>query len=260
MQAEWVMVTGASAGIGRELSKIFAGHGHNLVLVARGEARLAALGDELTRQHGVQVRILARDLSRPGVASEIFSELQKQGVRISILVNNAGFGTRGAFAKGDAAVYREMIEVNVTSLVELTHLFMRPMVEQGRGRILNLSSTAAFQPGPMMAIYYATKSFVSSFSYALANELKGTGVTVTTLCPGPTRTEFQQRAGKTDSEKAYRAWWAMEARDVAEIGYRGLMAGKRVVIPGLINWLGCRLTRIAPTRLAAGVARKVIEG
>ncbi len=259
MQDNWALITGASAGIGRALAEIFAVQGHNLVLVARNEARLKTLAGELAQKHKVQTRVLPKDLSKSGAAGNIFSELQKQKCHVSVLVNNAGFGLRGAFAKGDSAAYREMIEVNATALVELTHLFVKPMLERGRGRILNVSSTAAYQPGPLMAIYYSTKAFVSSFSYALADELGGTGVTVTTLCPGPTRTEFHTRAGTVGSERIYR-FWAMSAEAVAETGYRGLMAGKRVVIPGFMNWLGCRLTRLAPTRLAAGTARKVIEG
>ncbi|HKI69686.1 MAG TPA: SDR family oxidoreductase, partial [Verrucomicrobiae bacterium] len=248
-----------SAGIGRSLAEVFAAHGYNLVLLARGESRLNALSEELTKKYKIQARVLPKDLSIPRAAGEIFAELQKQNVHVSILVNNAGFGLRGTFATGELAIYREMIEVNVTALVELSHLFMKPMIEQGEGRILNVSSTAAYQPGPVMGIYYATKSFVSSFSYALADEIHNTGVTVTTLCPGPTRTEFHQRAGTVGSERIY-GFWAMSPESVARIGYRGLMAGKRVVIPGFLNWLGCHLARVAPTRVAAGVARKVIEG
>jgi len=259
MEVEWVLITGASAGIGREFSHIFAEHGHNLVLLARNGDRLTALAAELSNQYHVKTVVIAKDLGVPGSAQEVFAELQRRNIPISILINNAGFGTRGAFAKGDLKSFREMIEVNVTSLVELTHLFVQPMIKAGRGRILNVSSTAAFQPGPMMAIYYATKSFVSSFSYALGEELSGTGVTVTTLCPGPTKTEFSKRADLPDSKRS-QGFWTMEARPVAEAGYRALMTGKKVKIPGLINWVGCRLTRVAPKKLAAGIARKVIEG
>lgn len=259
MQAEWALITGASTGIGREFSHIFAAHHHHLVLVARHEARLGLLAGELTEKFKVRVEILARDLSKPGAAQEIFAEIRQRNIFISTLVNNAGFGTRGAFAEGDVQNFRDMIEVNVTSLVELTHLFVRPMIERKKGRILNVSSTAAFQPGPLMAVYYATKSFVSSFSYALNEELHGTGVTVTTLCPGPTRTEFSARAGNLGRERVQRSW-TMEARPVAEAGYNAMMTRKKVIIPGVVNWLGCRLTRVAPTKLAASVARKIIEG
>jgi len=259
MNGEWVLITGASAGIGREFSHIFAEHGHNLVLIARKEDRLTALASELAKKHSVKTMVLAKDLGMPGSAQEVFAELQRQNIPVSILINNAGFGTRGAFAKGDLKNFREMIELNITSLVQLTHLFVQPMMKAGRGRILNVSSTAAFQPGPLMAIYYATKSFVSSFSYALGEELIGSGVTVTTLCPGPTKTEFGARAGTVGHERVQRSW-TMEARPVAEAGYKALMSGKKVKIPGAVNWIGARLTRIAPKKLASSIARKVIEG
>ena len=259
MQEEWVLVTGASAGIGCELAKVFAARGYRLVLVARNEARLSKLAGQLASEHGVQTRILPKDLSLPNAASEVFAELERDKLPISILVNNAGFGLKGDFAKASLPVHVEMMQVNLTALVQLTHLFLQPMIARGKGKILNLASTAAFEPGPLMAIYYASKAFVFSFSYALADELAGTGVTVTTLCPGPTRTEFQARAG-TGRSKRIASIWMMEADEVAKRGFEGLMTGRRVVIPGFMNKLGFILAKCSPIRLAAKVARKVVEG
>jgi short-subunit dehydrogenase len=259
MRDEWVLITGASAGIGCELAKVFAARGYRLALVARDEARLAKLAQELGSRHRVQTRVLAKDLSLPGAAAELFAELEREKIPVSILVNNAGFGLKGDFAKGPLPTYAKMIELNVTALVQLSHLFLQPMLARGKGKILNLASTASFEPGPLMAIYYASKAFVFSFSYALADELAGTGVTVTALCPGPTRTEFQARAGTGRSRRIAR-FWMMEAGEVAKCGVEGLMAGKRVVIPGFLNKLGFILARISPTSLSAKVARKVVAG
>lgn len=259
MATDWVLITGASAGIGRALASVFAAHGFRLVLMARDQERLTALAEELTRRHGIQTKVLPKDLAAPKAAAETFAELDRENIPISILVNNAGFGLKGPFATGPLPAYSEMVHVNVTALVELTHLFLQPMLARGRGRILQVASTAAFEPGPLMAIYYASKAFVFSFSYALSDELAGTGVTVTALCPGPTRTEFQARAGTRRSGRLADKWM-MGADEVAQIGFQGLMAGKRVVIPGFLNKLGFVLAKLAPTRLAAGVARKVVDG
>jgi hypothetical protein len=259
VETEWVLLTGASAGIGAELSRVFAAHGYNLVLLARNDARLSELAAELSRQHGVQTRVVAKDLSARNAAADILAEIERANIPISILVNNAGFGLKGLFAQGPLATCVEMVQVNISALMELTHLFLPGMLARRRGRILNVSSTAAFEPGPLMAVYYASKAFVSSFSYALAEELAGTGVSVTALCPGPTRTEFQARAGTGRSGRLAEKW-LMDASEVAQIGFKGLMAGKRVVIPGFINKLGFFLAKAAPIGLAAKVARKVVEG
>ena len=169
-----------------------------------------------------------------------------------MLVNNAGFGTYGPFAQAALELQKEMMEVNMGAVVELTHRFLPPMLERGGGRILNVASTAAFQPGPTVSIYYASKAFVFSFSYALAAELAGTGVTVTTLCPGMTRTEFFARAHMRP-----RGWAMMEPRAVAEAGFRGLMRGKRVVIPGLMNKIGAFLAKRMPPRLTSAIVRQI---
>jgi len=248
---EWALITGATAGIGYELARIFAAHQFNLVLVARNEQRLSGLAADLRSKHNIQSRPLPKDLASPSAPREIFAELAE--VPVSVLVNNAGFGTYGPFASTEPKIETAMAQVNMIALMELTHLFLQPMLSRRSGRILNVASTAAFQPGPNMNVYYATKAFVYAFSYALADELAGTGIAVTTLCPGLTRTEFQERARL----KPVGGWPAMEARTVAEIGYRGLMRGKRVVIPGLANKVGAFFARRVPQRLTSAVVRRV---
>src|SRR5262245_5917651 len=185
---DWALITGASSGIGLELAKLFAADHINLVLLARNEERLNKVSWELRARHSVQARVLVKDLASPTAPQEIFDELRD--TPISMLVNNAGFGLYGPFLSGDLRGHSELMQVNMTALVQLTHLFAQPMVTRRTGRIMNVASTAAFQPGPLINVYYASKAFVHSFTYALAKELKGTGVTVTTLCPGTTHTEF----------------------------------------------------------------------
>jgi short-subunit dehydrogenase len=248
---DWVLITGASSGIGLELAKCFAADHFNLILTARNEARLKQVADELRAQHDIQTRVIVKDLALPGAAQEIFDALR--GTPVSILVNNAGFGVHGLFAKNDLRAQTDLLQVNMTALVQLTHLFLQPMLASNRGRILNVSSTAAFQPGPTINVYFASKAFVYSFSYALAEELTGTNVTVTTLCPGTTRTEFFARG----NFGPVRGPFAMDADEVARIGYRGLMNGKRVVIPGLVNKLAAAISKRMPDRVTAYFVRKL---
>jgi short-subunit dehydrogenase len=248
---DWVLVTGATAGIGNELTRLFAAEHFNLVLLARNEARLREFAAELRSQHKVEVMVLPKDLARPNTAAEVFDAVRDKPV--SVLVNNAGFGTYGPFHETNLAEQADMVQVNIVALIQLTHLFVQPMLARGHGRILNVASTAAFQPGPMMNVYYATKAFVHSFSYALADELAGTGITVTALCPGLTRTEFQARARL----KSVHSWPAMDARTVAQAGYRGLMKGKRVVIPGLANQIASFFAKRVPPRLTSAVVRRL---
>ena len=248
---KWALVTGASEGIGRELADVFASNGFDLVLIARNQQRLEATSAELASRHKIHVKVLPRDLSQPAAAASIFESLRD--IPVSVLVNNAGFGSYGPFAEGDLELQTGMIQVNVVALVQLTHLFVQPMRARRSGRILNVASTAAFQPGPMVNTYYATKAFVFSFSYALADELRDTGVSVTTLCPGLTQTEFQKRAGLREGGP----WAMMSARAVAEAGYDGLMAGQRVVIPGVLNKIGSFFARRVPYRLTSAVVRKI---
>jgi hypothetical protein len=251
--SEWALITGASSGIGYELAKWFAADRFNLVLVARNETTLKQLAGELRTQNGIQAKVLVKDLASTTAAQEIFDALHD--TPISILVNNAGFGVYGPFAENDLRVQTDLMQVNMTALVQLTHLFLQPMLARGGGRILNVASTAAFQPGPAFSVYYASKAFVYSFSYALAEELKHAGIVVTTLCPGGTRTGFFARAHL----RTTRDWPMMDARRVAEMGYRGLMKGKRVVIPGVANQVASTLAKFAPTRLAAKAVRKIHE-
>jgi short-subunit dehydrogenase len=250
------LITGASSGIGRELAHLFAGRGHDLVLVARGDEQLQRVGDEC-RGRGVQVTTLSRDLGDPRSAPDIVAELEARSITVDVLVNNAGFATFGLFAEIDADRDIEMIRVNVVALTHLTKLLLPGMLTRRRGRILNVASTAAFQPGPLMAVYYATKAYVLSLSVALANETKGTGVTVTALCPGPTRTGFQRRAAMEDSRLV--AGTIMDARTVARAGYEGMLKGRAVVVPGLRNQIGAFATRLAPRSMAASVARRMQE-
>jgi short-subunit dehydrogenase len=250
---EWVLITGGSMGIGHELAKVFAANKFNLVLIARNEARLKQVADELRTKHGIETKILVKDLSLSNAPQEIFDALRD--TPISVLVNNAGFGWRGAFAEGDLqSKALDMMHVNMDSLVALTRLFVLPMLLRKQGRIMNVASTAAFQPGPFCNIYFATKAFVFSFSTALSEELQGTGVTVTALCPGSTRTEFFERA---DMKNGRHDIVMMDAGVVAETGYRGLMRGKRVVIPGVANKITSKLVNFIPLSAVTKIVRKI---
>lgn len=248
---EFALITGATAGIGYELAKLFA-EDFNLVLVARDEARLKKVAAELQTAHNVEAITLSKDLSSGSAPAEIFDALKDSPV--SALVNNAGFGSQGAFAEEKLSLSLDMMHVNMDALVQLTRLFLPPMLSRHQGRILNVASTAGFQPGPFTNIYYATKAFVFSYSVALAEELAGTGISVTTLCPGFTKTEFHERAGFQRSSR----WLPMmSAHDVARIGYRGLMSGKRIVIPGLRNKLTAAVSRRLPATFTARIVRRM---
>lgn len=253
-----VLITGASGGIGEALARIFAEHQHDLVLVARSQDKLQGLSDELSRTHGIRARAVAADLGVPDAPNQLFQTLEDQGVRIDVLVNNAGFGARGAFAEIDYEVEARMIQVNITAPTHLTRLFLPGMLERRNGKILNVASTAAFVPGPFMAVYYASKAYILSFSEALSEEVQGTGVTATALCPGPTETNFAATAGNQDST-LFRTGKVMDARTVAQLGYDGLMAGKRLVVAGLTNQMTAFSTRLAPRTMLAKIARKLNE-
>jgi short-subunit dehydrogenase len=249
------LITGASAGIGKELAGLFAAD-HDLILVARREAELNALADELRKQPGRTVHVIPADLGDPAAPQRLFDEVTAKGLTVDVLVNNAGFGTLGPFHDTDLAKSLTMIQVNVTALVHLTGLFLPGMRQRGRGRILNVASTAAFQPGPFMAIYYATKAFVLSFSEALWDELNGSGVTVTCLCPGPTRTEFADAAGMHGT-RLFSGPNVMDVTSVAKAGYAATMRGKRLVVPGFLNRLLVFAGRFAPRRLLLRVVRRI---
>jgi short-subunit dehydrogenase len=254
MTAGTALITGASSGIGLELAKLFARDDYNLVLVARRREQLEALGEDLSKQYGIRFRAIAADLADPAAPAKIVRELAAASVAVDIVVNNAGFGELGPFATIDLETERRMIEVNVTALTVLTKLFLPGMLGRRRGRILNVASTAGFAPGPLMAVYYATKAYVISLSEALAEELRGSGVSVTVLCPGPTITEFQAVA-HMESTRLFRMPGVMDAGAVARAGYAGLMQGKRMVVPGLLNQVLPLVIRFSPRAMVVRVAR-----
>lgn len=254
---ETVLITGASGGIGLELARLFAAGGYDLVLVARSGARLEEIAAELNRRHGVASRALPCDLAAREAPEEIFRQLSAAGVTIDVLVNNAGFATFGAFVEIDLARELEELQLNIVTLTHLSKKFLPGMLARRRGGILNLASTAAFQPGPLMAVYYASKAYVLSFSEALAEELRGTGVTVTALCPGPTATGFQERAAMQDSKLFSGLLKVADAPAVARAGYAGFRAGRRIVVPGLVNKLGIQSLRVSPRALVTRLVKRM---
>jgi uncharacterized protein len=252
------LVTGASSGIGRELAVLLARDGHDLVAVARDEARLQELARELADAHGARTTVIARDLSAAGGPEAVLSEIRRGGIEPDVLVNNAGIGVWGFFAGTDLESELEMIRVNVVAVTVLAKGVLPGMLARGSGRILNVASTAAFQPGPLMAVYYGTKAYVLSLSEALSNETAGTGVTVTALCPGPTITEFQKKAGM-EQTRLFRSRLVQDARTAAEAGYRGMIRGRRVVVPGIANKVLAQGVRFAPRRLLTAITRRIQE-
>ena len=253
------LITGASSGIGLELASLAAQDGHDLVLVARQRERLESVGRGLAEEYGVRVSVLAKDLAHPSAPAELGRGLTDRGIAIDVLVNNAGFGVYGFFAQTSIDRELEMIQVNIAALTHLTKLVLPGMLARRRGRILNVASTAAFQPGPIMAVYYATKAYVLSFSEALSSECARTGVTVTALCPGPTRTEFEGRAGSPEEIAVRKRGFVMNASRVAREGWRGMKAGKRLVIPGAKNRLLVQLERVTPRRVVTAMSRRIRE-
>jgi uncharacterized protein len=263
-----VLITGASTGIGLELARLFASGGattktpaittpYNLILLARSRPKLNEVAERLAAEFGVSVQIVTADLSHPKAPEEVFAYLNETGTHIDALVNNAGFGGNGNVAVLDLQLQLEMIQTNVTSLVHLTKLFL-PQIIQRRGKIMNVASTAAFQAGPHMAVYYASKAFVLSFSEALAEEVAPLGVTVSTLCPGPTRTEFQARAGMTNASM-FKGPFTMDAAPVALEGFQGLIKGKRLVISGPMNKIMVQGLRLSPRRLVTKISGKIAQ-
>jgi len=252
------LITGASSGIGYEMAKLFAKDKHDLVLVARSGPKLVEFADQLEREYGVSVRTVPLDLSRPEAPQELFDDLSEARLTVDILANNAAYGKYGNFAEIALEESLGQIQLNITALTHLTRLFLVPMLARGSGKILNVASTAAFQPGPLMAVYYATKAYVLSFSEALESELRGTGVTVTCLCPGPTVTSFQTRAGVSNS-RLFQQFGPMEAKTVAQDGYRALMNGKSVKISGAKNWLVAESVRFGPRKMVTAISRWATE-
>jgi short-subunit dehydrogenase len=252
-----VLITGASGGIGYELAKLFARDHHNLVLVARSADKLGQVATEL-QTHGVTVKTIALDLAAAPAPKFLFDQLQREGVAIDILVNNAGFGAFGDFAQMPEDEILGQIDLNISALTQLTRLFLPPMLQRRSGRIMNVASTAAFQPGPLMAVYYATKAYVLSFSEAIANELRGSGVTVTCFCPGATHTGFAKRAG-SEKSRLFQQLGAMNAEKVALDGYRAVMEGRGLAISGAHNWVVAQSTRFAPRKIVTAISRWVAE-
>jgi len=255
LQGKWVLITGASSGIGYEFARICAREKYNLVLVARREDKLKNIKQEIERDFGVQVKLSIKDLAQPEAAHEICTQLTHENITIDILINSAGFGNYGLFTNTDLDEELSMVQVNISAVTTLTKLFAKDMVKRGSGKILNVASTAAFQPGPLMAVYYATKAYVLSFTEALANELSGTGVTITALCPGPTASEFQTVAKINDS-KLFTSNIPTSGA-VAEYGYQALMKGKTIAVYGTKNKIGAFLVRFAPRRFVTNMVRKI---
>ncbi|MEH7331687.1 SDR family oxidoreductase [Neobacillus drentensis] len=247
------LITGATSGLGYEFVKLFANDKYNLVLVARDEEKLKEIKQSYSQ---LEVTVIPKDLSVIGAAKEVFKEIENSGIIIDVLVNNAGFGLMGTFDELDIQKQLNMIQLNITALTELTYYCLQKMKQRNVGRILNVASTAAFQPGPQMAVYYATKAYVLSFSEALVEELSGSSVTVTTLCPGPTKTNFGAVANVEGTKMFSRA---MASDQVAKSGYKALMSGKRVVVTGGFNKAGAVGAKFMPRSLAAKVAKYVAE-
>ncbi|MFL5436909.1 MAG: SDR family NAD(P)-dependent oxidoreductase [Myxococcales bacterium] len=245
------LITGASSGLGAEYAKLFAADKHDLLLVARRRDRLEALASELRGAHSVRVLVIAADLASADGPRRVIEEASRAGLQIDFLVNNAGSGASGAFAELDAARELEMIQLNITSLITLTRALLPAMIERRSGRILNIGSTAGFPPGPFMAVYYASKAFVNSFTEALWYELRGTGVSATVSCPGATATEFADVAGSSQS-LLFRLG-AADPKRVAAEGYRAMKKGKPMVIHGLKNKLTVQSLRLSPRALARAI-------
>jgi len=252
------LITGASGGLGKEFARIHASKGDDLVLIARSKDKLEALKFELEKQFSVSVVILVKDLSDQYAPKAVYDAVKNLNIRVDYLINNAGFGDFGLFAETNWEKQLEMINLNITCLTYLTRLFLPDMIQNKYGKILNIASTAAFQPGPTMSVYFATKAFVLSFSEAIANELKGTGVTVTALCPGATDTGFKAASSLEDSN-LFKGTQIATSKEVAEFGYTKMMEGKTVAIHGVVNNLLAQSVRFAPRNIVTSLARMKLK-
>ncbi len=260
MNNKTVLITGATQGIGYELCKLFAQDEYNLILVARNEQRLNEIRKDFMDSFNVDVRVIAKDLSKADSAQEIFEQLKLGNIIVNILINNAGFGHLGKFSETDWDVEQRMIQLNITTLTQMTKLFLPDMLDLNQGAIMNVASTAAFMPGPLMAVYYATKAYVFSFSQALTNELKGTNVTVNTLCPGATETEFAKVA-EMDNSKLFSSplMSVMDAETVARMGYKDLMNKKDLTITGAMNKMMVQSLRFSPRKTVMNLTRWLMD-
>jgi len=255
MTKPFALITGASSGIGYELSKLFAQDGIHLVLVARQHTLLSQLADQLRDKYKVDVIVIVKDLSSIEEVKSLYQEIQQLNLNIEYLVNSAGLGDYGLFIKTDWEKELNMLNINITALTYLTKVFAQDMVKQGKGKILNLGSIASFFPGPLMAVYYSTKAYVLRLGLAVAEELRSTGVTITTLCPGPTQGKFQQVANMEQS-KVIKNQNLPTAKEVAEFGYRGMMIGKVYLVHGWINHYYVFLTKIVPIQFHAWLVKR----
>ncbi len=251
------LVTGASGGIGLEIARVHASMGDDLVLVARSRDALERIRTEFEPEYNIKVWLIVKDLSVPGSAKEVYDEVIQQKIRVDFLINNAGFGDYKHFAESDWGKQERMINLNILALTHLTRLFLPDMISAGSGKIMNVASTAAFQPGPNMSVYFASKAFVLYFSEALSEELRDSGITVTALCPGPTESRFQ--AVVLDKPDLVETRKKASAKFVAEYGYRAMMKGKAVAIPGFFNALAARMVGFFPRKFIVKMARRVQE-
>jgi len=250
------LVTGASSGLGREIARLLAARGHDLVLVARRRERLEALAAEVGASHGAAAHVVVADLARDDGPDLVVEAIGRLDLEVDFLSNSAGLGHFGPYVETDPRQEQEMIHVDLVALSRLTKLILPSMVERGRGRVLNVSSTAAFFPGPLMSVYFACKAYVLSYSAGLAEELRGTGVTVTCLCPGPFLSEFQSVAG-TDRSRLQKNSVLLTVERAAEAGVRAAFAGKSVHVPGIANKMLTFASRFAPRGIIARVAKQV---
>jgi hypothetical protein len=249
------LITGASSGIGKALAENFAKDGYNLVLAARGVAKMQALADDLQRRYKISATVIGADLETNDGAAKLHADIKARNITISALANNAGYGSFGEFKDSALPTELAMMQLNMNTVVVLTKLFMPDLIAT-RGKILNTASTAAFQPGPYMAVYYATKAFVLSFSEAIAAELEGTGVTVTALCPGPTASGFQDKADMQASALV-KGKKLPSSEDVAGAGYRAMQGGRRVFVPGSMNWVMAQSVRFTPRNMVTAMVKQM---
>lgn len=252
------LITGATNGIGLELARIHASEGGNLVLVARNKSKLDALRVELEELYRVKVYTIDKDLSETNAAQDVYAETRRMEIEVDYLINNAGFGDFGLFAETDWDKEHRMIQLNITTLTHLTKLYLRQMQQRGGGKIMNVASTAAFQPGPTMAVYFATKAYVLSFTEAISNEVKGSGISITALCPGPTETGFSA-AGSMDGSRLFLNKQLPTGEDVAQFGYRAMMAGKTLAIHGIKNNIMTTGIRFIPRSWVVAVSRRMLD-